>query len=100
MWLTQVHKSKYWEYVFEDSMHLIAKLPVVAAAIYRNIYKASSVSKIEIEFCKCRLDLGTIWYCFVKHWCYTFLDIGNKYSSSSVRNESINLYVYISIVHL
>ena len=34
-----VHKSKYWETVFEDSMNLIAKLPVVAATIYRNIYK-------------------------------------------------------------
>lgn len=37
-----VHKSKYWEYVYEDSMDLIAKLPVVAAAIYRNIYKEGS----------------------------------------------------------
>ena len=34
-----VHKSKYWETVYEDSMDLIAKLPVVAATIYRNIYK-------------------------------------------------------------
>jgi len=34
-----VHKSKYWESVYEDSMNLIAKLPVVAATIYRNIYK-------------------------------------------------------------
>lgn len=34
-----VHKSKYWEPVYEDSMNLIAKLPVVAATIYRNIYK-------------------------------------------------------------
>lgn len=34
-----VHKSKYWEYVYEDSMDLIAKLPVVAATIYRNTYK-------------------------------------------------------------
>ncbi|MFO0007620.1 MAG: citrate/2-methylcitrate synthase, partial [bacterium] len=28
-----VHKSKYWEANFEDSMDLIAKLPVVAATI-------------------------------------------------------------------
>lgn len=35
-----VHKSKYWETVYEDSMNLIAKLPVVAATIYRNIYKS------------------------------------------------------------
>ncbi|KAL5236289.1 hypothetical protein ACI65C_003699 [Semiaphis heraclei] len=33
-----VHKSQYWEYTYEDSMDLIAKLPVIAATIYRNIY--------------------------------------------------------------
>ncbi|XP_070498628.1 probable citrate synthase 2, mitochondrial [Chironomus tepperi] len=35
----RVHKSKYWEYAYEDSMNLIAKLPVVAATIYQNIYR-------------------------------------------------------------
>lgn len=34
-----VHKSKYWEYVYEDSMDLIAKLPTVAAIIYKNLYR-------------------------------------------------------------
>lgn len=34
-----VPKSKYWESVYEDSMDLIAKLPVIAATIYRNTYK-------------------------------------------------------------
>ncbi|XP_031638239.1 probable citrate synthase 2, mitochondrial [Contarinia nasturtii] len=34
-----VHKSKYWESTYEDSMDLIAKLPVIAATIYRNTYK-------------------------------------------------------------
>ena len=34
-----VHKSKYWEDTFEDSMDLIAKLPVVAATIYNNLYR-------------------------------------------------------------
>ncbi|KAK6639956.1 hypothetical protein RUM43_008233 [Polyplax serrata] len=34
-----VHKSKYWEYAYEDAMDLIAKLPVVAATIYRNTYR-------------------------------------------------------------
>merc|ERR1719433_2505006 len=33
------HKSKYWEYAFEDSMNLIAKLPSVAAKIYNNLYR-------------------------------------------------------------
>eukprot|EP00158_Paraphelidium_tribonemae_P003545 Partr_v1_DN26214_c0_g1_i1_m48078 putative citrate synthase len=34
-----IHKSKYWEYTYEDTIDLIAKLPVVAARIYRNVYK-------------------------------------------------------------
>jgi len=43
-----VHKSKYWEYVYEDSMDLIAKLPTVAAIIYRNIYReGTSVAPID-----------------------------------------------------
>lgn len=43
-----VHKSKYWEYVYEDSMDLIAKLPTVAAMIYRNLYRdGTSVCAID-----------------------------------------------------
>jgi len=34
-----IHKTKYWEPTFEDSMDLIAKLPVVAATIYNNLYR-------------------------------------------------------------
>merc|ERR1712024_187478 len=34
-----VHKSKYWETTYEDSMNLIAKLPAVAASIYNNLYR-------------------------------------------------------------
>jgi len=40
-----VHKTKYWEYVYEDSMDLIAKLPVVAATIYCNTYRGGKGSK-------------------------------------------------------
>uniref|UniRef100_A0A914YKJ8 Citrate synthase n=1 Tax=Panagrolaimus superbus TaxID=310955 RepID=A0A914YKJ8_9BILA len=43
-----VHKSTYWEYTYEDSMNLLAKLPTVAASIYRNLYRdGSSVSVID-----------------------------------------------------
>merc|ERR1711953_833372 len=38
-----VHKSKYWDASFEDSMDLIAKLPVVAATIYNNLYRDGTV---------------------------------------------------------
>uniref|UniRef100_A0A1B6FW63 Citrate synthase n=1 Tax=Cuerna arida TaxID=1464854 RepID=A0A1B6FW63_9HEMI len=34
-----VKKTLYWEYIYEDSMDLIAKLPVIAATIYRNTYQ-------------------------------------------------------------
>ncbi|ORX51923.1 citrate synthase [Hesseltinella vesiculosa] len=33
-----IHKSKYWDPVFEDSMDMIAKLPKIAARIYQNVY--------------------------------------------------------------
>ncbi|XP_063721087.1 citrate synthase, mitochondrial-like [Symsagittifera roscoffensis] len=43
-----VHKSTYWEYVYEDAMEVIAKLPTIAAIIYRNLYKeGSSVGTID-----------------------------------------------------
>lgn len=34
-----IHKSQYWDPFFEDSMDLIAKLPTIAAMIYRRTYK-------------------------------------------------------------
>ncbi len=34
-----VNKRDYWDYVYEDSMNLIARLPRIAAYIYRRKYK-------------------------------------------------------------
>jgi citrate synthase len=34
-----VKKTDYWKYTYEDSLDLIARLPQVAAHIYRHIYK-------------------------------------------------------------
>ncbi|KAK1401328.1 Citrate synthase [Heracleum sosnowskyi] len=34
-----IHKTKYWEPTYEDSITLIAQLPVVAAYVYRRMYK-------------------------------------------------------------
>lgn len=34
-----LHKSKYWDPVYEDSMNLIARLPQLAAIIYRRTYR-------------------------------------------------------------
>lgn len=33
-----IHKSTYWHHTYEDMMNLIARLPEVAALIYRNTY--------------------------------------------------------------
>lgn len=44
-----VHKSKYWEYTYEDGMNLIAKLPTVAAIIYRNLYRDGKICPIDME---------------------------------------------------
>jgi len=34
-----VKKTSYWEYAYEDTMDLVAKLPTIAAIIYRNLYR-------------------------------------------------------------
>ena len=34
-----MHKSKYWEPMYEDSLNLIAKLPAIAAHIYCATFK-------------------------------------------------------------
>jgi len=34
-----IKKSEYWEYVLEDALDLVAKIPVVAVAIYRRTFK-------------------------------------------------------------
>lgn len=34
-----IHKSKYWGPVYDDTISLIAKIPRLAALIYRNTYK-------------------------------------------------------------
>ena len=42
-----MNKKDYWGYTFEDSMDLIAKLPTIAAKIYRNVFKDGKVAPIQ-----------------------------------------------------
>jgi len=45
-----VHKSTYWEHVYEDSMDVLAKLPTIAALIYRNLFReGTSVGAIDMN---------------------------------------------------
>jgi len=38
-----VNKKEYWKTTFEDSLNLLAKLPEIAATIYRNTYKDGKI---------------------------------------------------------
>ncbi|OAJ42235.1 citrate (Si)-synthase, eukaryotic [Batrachochytrium dendrobatidis JEL423] len=40
-------KSDYWDYTFEDANDLIAKVPSIAARIYRNTFKDGKVSNVD-----------------------------------------------------
>ncbi|KAJ3197407.1 citrate (Si)-synthase [Irineochytrium annulatum] len=42
-----VPKSQYWDYAYEDASDLIAKLPLVAARIYRNVFKDGKLGQID-----------------------------------------------------
>lgn len=42
-----VNKKDYWQYVFEDSLNLIAKLPSIASIIYRNVFKDGVVGETD-----------------------------------------------------
>jgi len=77
-----VHKSKYWETNFEDSMDLIAKLPVVAATIYNNLYRDGAPP--------CPIDTS-------KDWSYNFSEmIGYK---DPMFTELMRLYLTIHTDH-
>lgn len=42
-----VAKKDYWQYAFEDALDLIAKLPSIAARIYRNVFKDGVVAETD-----------------------------------------------------
>ena len=73
-----VHKSKYWDTSFEDSMDLIAKLPVVAATIYNNLFREGAAP--------CPIDTS-------KDWSHNFTEmIGYK---DPMFTELMRLYLTI-----
>eukprot|EP00092_Neocalanus_flemingeri_P008260 GFUD01008906.1.p1 GENE.GFUD01008906.1~~GFUD01008906.1.p1 ORF type:complete len:469 (-),score=114.42 GFUD01008906.1:267-1673(-) len=77
-----VHKSKYWDSTFDDSMDLIAKLPVVAATIYNNLYRDGAAP--------CPIDPA-------KDWSHNFAEmIGYK---DDLFVELMRLYLTIHSDH-
>ncbi|ERF71381.1 Citrate synthase [Endocarpon pusillum Z07020] len=43
------NKKEYWEYVFEDSMNIIAKLPTIAARIYHNVFREGRSVPVAVQ---------------------------------------------------
>ncbi len=41
---TGIKKSDYWTYTLEDCLTLIARLPTLAARIYRNVYRSGAAA--------------------------------------------------------
>ena len=73
-----VHKSKYWDATFEDSMDMIAKLPVVAATIYNNLFREGTAP--------CPIDPN-------KDWSHNFTEmVGYK---DPMFTELMRLYLTI-----
>lgn len=44
-----ISKKEYWDYVFDDSLSLIAKLPQIAAKIYQNTYNGGGALPGKID---------------------------------------------------
>jgi len=77
-----VHKSTYWETNFEDSMNLIAKLPVIAATIYNNLYREGATP--------CPIDPN-------KDWSYNFTEMVEY--KDPMFTELMRLYLTIHSDH-
>lgn len=79
-----VPKSKYWEHVYEDSMDLIARLPVISALIYRNTYHGgSAVGSIDTS----------------KDWSYNFVQLLGVSADNPEFAELMRLYLTIHSDH-
>jgi len=48
-----IKKNDYWEYAYEDAMDLVARIPEIAARIYRNKYKDGQIAEVDPN-----LDMG------------------------------------------
>jgi citrate synthase len=85
-----VHKSTYWEYVYEDANDLIAKLPNVAARIYRNVYKDGKVPDIDPS-----LDYGANFSKLLGYKDPKFVELMRLYLTIHSDHEGGNVrYIY------
>ena len=91
-----IKKSEYWTYALEDSLNLIAKLPALAARIYRNVYKPGN------DLPAINKDLDLVGKCIHVHFCISddLSFIGNYvnqlgYGNNHDLTEYLRLYIAI-----
>ena len=59
-----LHKSRYWEPVLEDSLDLIARLPALAARIYRRTYHGGKFIEAKVSFFLSFVSLCLLFFFF------------------------------------
>jgi citrate synthase len=67
-------KSEYWVHTLEDSINLVARLPALAARIYRNVYRPGT----PIPVIDKNLDLVGALHSLVRHDDSPSLRISNR----------------------
>jgi citrate synthase len=63
-----VHKATYWEHALEDILDVVAKMPEIAAIIYRCTFKDGVVNKDTSG----KLDYVRIYY-YSYMWAYMYI---------------------------
>lgn len=79
-----IQKKDYWDYVYEDSLDLIAKLPRLAAMIYRKLYRKDEAMVIQP-------DKSLDWSQNFRHMM--------GYKSNNSMDEMMRLYLTIHTDH-
>ena len=57
-----LHNSRYWEPVLEDSLDLIARLPALAARIYRRTYHGGKFIEAKVSFFEFCFSLSALLF--------------------------------------
>lgn len=64
-----IPKTEYWIYALEDSLDLVAKLPILAARIYSNVYgDGAALPALDKD-----ADLVGMFYIYIPHSSVTTL---------------------------
>lgn len=86
-----VHKSQYWEYTYEDAMNLLAKIPKIAALIYRHTYRNN-----EFVDCDPKLDWAGNYAHMLGYTQFEFRELIRGYLTIHSDHEGGNVSAHTS----